>query len=207
VRPDRLFIDNGCIKVHRCAGGARALGSRYRGRNSKLLSVCGTKGRPLSLLTTLGNVHDREVVQRFIKAMSPSAELVTDKGYGESALAGMLRGAWHRVNCSATQAMQIQYDYGKTTSSVTSLIACFVAPKNGVALLPVRSQHRILYERLRSHRRHPVAVAKPDPNENSAGVWQLRRGHLVGNDRAEMTVTASSVPAIEWHCITSRSAI
>ena len=51
------------------------------GRNSKVHAICDVKGRSLVLLITPRNVHDMRVAQRCIAAMSPSRELVGDKGY------------------------------------------------------------------------------------------------------------------------------
>ena len=82
--PNRLFIDSSCIKVHRCAGGAKGgalahgIGRTKGGRNTKLHAVCDAKGRPCVLLLTPENVHDCKVATLCIEAMPPYAELVAD---------------------------------------------------------------------------------------------------------------------------------
>lgn len=67
------------------------LGSWYRPHqrrgNTKLHAVCDSKGRPVVLLLTPGNVHDCKVARRCIEAMPPSIELVADKGYDSQACA------------------------------------------------------------------------------------------------------------------------
>ena len=70
---------------------AHGIGRTKGGRNTKLHAVCDTKGRPLVLLLTPGNVHDCKVAQRCIEAVPSAAELVADKGYDSDPLRNAVR--------------------------------------------------------------------------------------------------------------------
>ena len=65
---------------------ANGIGRTRGGRNTKLHAVCDSKGRPVVLLLTPGNVHDMRVAKQCIEAVPASAELVADKGYDSNDL-------------------------------------------------------------------------------------------------------------------------
>nr|WP_254684507.1 IS5 family transposase [Sphingomonas haloaromaticamans] len=116
--PDRLFIDSSCIKVHRCAGGAKGgpahgIARTKGGRNTKLHAVCDGKGRPLVLLLTPGNVHDCKVAKACIEALPPSAELVADKGYDSKDLREWLEERGTQAVIPPRKNRKVQYDYDK----------------------------------------------------------------------------------------------
>lgn len=92
---------------------AHGIGRTKGGRNTKLHAICDTKGRPLVLLLTPGNVHDSKVARRCIEAMPPSRELVADKGYDSDELREWLAGRKTKAVIPPRKNRKVQYEYDK----------------------------------------------------------------------------------------------
>ncbi len=91
---------------------AHGIGRTKGGRNTKLHAICDSKGRPLVLLLTPGNVHDCKEAKACIEALPPSAELVADKGYDSQELREWLeeRGTKAVIPPRKNRKVQFQYD-------------------------------------------------------------------------------------------------
>jgi hypothetical protein len=81
------FVDSTIVKAHRCAsrgkGGEKA-GNRSqsrRGRTTKTHAVVDTKGCPLDLTVTGGQVHDSQVVEEVLNTTRPPLAVSADKAY------------------------------------------------------------------------------------------------------------------------------
>ena len=60
---------------------AHGIGRSSGGRTTKIHAVCDERGRPWTFVLTPGNIPDISVAQQCISSLSPSCEMVADKGY------------------------------------------------------------------------------------------------------------------------------
>ena len=90
-RPSRAIvvylIDSTVVKAHRAASGAkgggeiRPIGISRGGRTTKIHAIVDSKGRPLSITVTGGQVHDGQVVEEILNTPRSPLAVTADKAY------------------------------------------------------------------------------------------------------------------------------
>ena len=85
-RDSLYLIDSTIVKAYRAASGAKGgqnqmIGVSPGGRSTKIHAVVDSKGRPLNIILTGGNVHDSQVVEEVLDTPHVPYAVTADKGY------------------------------------------------------------------------------------------------------------------------------
>jgi transposase len=111
-RDSLYLIDSTIVKAHRVASGAK--GGKIRrsvlsrgGRTTKIHAIVDSKGRPLSLTVTGGQVHDSQVVEEILNTPRAPLAVTADKAYDSGKVRQQIRdeGAFPVIpnRCTATR--------------------------------------------------------------------------------------------------------